>query len=65
MDEVIAESNEDNNSGAFTLSIQWGAPAAKYIGPGELDPDVMPPVDMASQLYDPELNALDDFIQAF
>jgi hypothetical protein len=65
MDDVIAESNENNNSGAFMLSIQSGALAAKYIGPGELVPGENLPVDMASQLYDFEFDALDDYIQAF
>jgi hypothetical protein len=65
VDGVIAESNENNNQGSFTLEIKSVAASAKYAGSSKLVPDVKLPVDMVSQLYDPDFEESDDYIQSF
>ncbi len=65
VDNVIAESNENNNSGDFTLSISTGAPGAKASSSGKLDTAVKLPVDVASQVYDPDFAESDDYIEEY
>ena len=62
VDGVIAESNESNNSGDFALNISSAALAAKSIGSGKLIPAAKLPVDVASQMYEPDFAESDDFI---
>lgn len=68
VDNVIAESNENNNTGDFTLSISTSAPA-KASPPGNLNTAVKLPVDLVSQMYDPELGESfgpsDEYVQEF
>jgi hypothetical protein len=66
VDEVIYESDEDNNVGDFTLYITLNAlAAADDRDAGELDLDVKLPDDAPSELYDLEIKPSAAYIKEF
>lgn len=60
VDGVIAESDESNNVGDFTLNITSSALAATRSAAGHLELDAQLPVDAPSELFELESSASDD-----
>ncbi|WP_075009730.1 hypothetical protein [Stigmatella aurantiaca] len=65
MDGHVAESNENNNAGAFQLNINWNAMAAAGREEGKLEPELQPPFESEAALYNLESRAPDNYVQAF
>jgi hypothetical protein len=67
VDGVIAESNENNNAGAFPLNVSWSALAAANDDAEErkLETDALLPMGVPSALRSLELSAPDNYVQAF
>jgi hypothetical protein len=55
MDGWVAESNENNNAGAFQLNINWNAMAAAGSEKGKLEPQIQPPFESGAALYNLKL----------
>jgi hypothetical protein len=65
MDGYNAESNEDNNVGAFQLDVTWNALVAAGREGGHLMPELQPPFAPETALYNLEQRAPDNYVQKF
>ncbi|HYI02527.1 hypothetical protein [Hyalangium sp.] len=65
MDGYVAESNENNNAGAFQLGINWNAMAAAGSEEGKLELQIQPPFESGAALYNLKSSAPDNYVQEF